>query len=445
LRQTILRAIAIAAFASFAFSMTSYSFVAAQNVTGTAPADNVTAAGNATSLDNATSADNQTGGTTTTANDTEVNTFYARGQIASVISDQSVGDNASAAPEILGGRWKIDVIDGEVLLAEINMTMSKPDGSDFHTMLIDNFTAGGEANTTTANATDAGNTTTSSGNETTQRFLQTITGGNETESAINSTAPGNATGGGNMTAPAQNVTTGNETATAQAISLSQNGTFEISGTATIYMNGNPQWENVPVTIESSGRVITINVDHEMTENHFKGMPIYGFVTALIADVGGSKESVLPPIEAETPAAPAPTGPMPTEPGNGIGPPGNGSAPAGNATGNQTAPAPAADQGGGGAVEVSITSGSSSKTDDAYDPNPVQAKVGDTVTWTNDDSTPHTVTSGSNGQPDGTFDSSPNLNPLMAPAQTFEHTFEEAGEFPYYCAIHPNMAGTVSIS
>lgn len=120
-----------------------------------------------------------------------------------------------------------------------------------------------------------------------------------------------------------------------------------------------------------------------------------------------------------------------------------------AVGNQTAaPGPAAsptEGGDGGTIEVSITSGSSSKTDDAYDPNPVQASVGDTVVWTNDDTTPHSVTSGSNGQSDGNFDSSPSLNPLMAPGDTFEHTFEEAGEFPYYCALHPNMAGTVSVS
>ena len=109
------------------------------------------------------------------------------------------------------------------------------------------------------------------------------------------------------------------------------------------------------------------------------------------------------------------------------------------------PDPAANQSGGSTIEASITPGSTSRTQDAYDPNPVQASVGDTVRWTNDDTTPHTVTSGTGGQPDGNFDSSPNLNPLMAPGQTFEHTFNEAGEFPYYCALHPNMVGTVSVS
>jgi hypothetical protein len=47
-------------------------------------------------------------------------------------------------------------------------------------------------------------------------------------------------------------------------------------------------------------------------------------------------------------------------------------------------------------------------------------------------------------PDGEFDSSPNFNPLLNPGQTFSHTFEEAGEYLYFCALHPNMAGTVVV-
>src|SRR5918999_923427 len=49
--------------------------------------------------------------------------------------------------------------------------------------------------------------------------------------------------------------------------------------------------------------------------------------------------------------------------------------------------------GGGPTGVSIVSGSSSLTTDAYSPNPVQVSTGATVTWTNDDSQPHTATSG----------------------------------------------------
>jgi plastocyanin len=96
------------------------------------------------------------------------------------------------------------------------------------------------------------------------------------------------------------------------------------------------------------------------------------------------------------------------------------------------------------AHVSVVPGSSSLTTDAFQPNPVEVNVGETVVWTNDDSTVHTVTSGSAGMPDGKFDSSPNFNPLLNPGQTFSHTFEEAGEYPYFCALHPNMAGTVVV-
>lgn len=98
------------------------------------------------------------------------------------------------------------------------------------------------------------------------------------------------------------------------------------------------------------------------------------------------------------------------------------------------------------VTVDITVGSSSKTTDAFEPNPININIGDTVTWTNKDPPNfHTVTSGSNATPDGKFNSSPNNNPLLGPQQKFSHTFEEAGTFPYYCTLHPNMVGTVVVA
>jgi plastocyanin len=109
--------------------------------------------------------------------------------------------------------------------------------------------------------------------------------------------------------------------------------------------------------------------------------------------------------------------------------------AGGATGTT-----GANGGGATATGVSIVTGSSSLTTDAYQPNPVQISTGATVTWTNDDSQPHTATSGENATPDQRFDSG-----IMAPAATFEHTFTEAGEYPYFCLLHPNMVGTVSVS
>jgi plastocyanin len=115
---------------------------------------------------------------------------------------------------------------------------------------------------------------------------------------------------------------------------------------------------------------------------------------------------------------------------------NGTDTGGNATGTTGATG----DGDGTTTGVSIVLSSSELTDTAYQPNPAQVNVGDTVIWTNDDSTTHTVTSGENGQPDGLFDST-----IMLPQQTFQHTFTEgAGEYPYFCVLHPNMVGTVSV-
>jgi plastocyanin len=58
-----------------------------------------------------------------------------------------------------------------------------------------------------------------------------------------------------------------------------------------------------------------------------------------------------------------------------------------------------------------------------------------VTWVNDDSGRHTVTS-----KDGAFDSG-----MMGKGQSFSYTFDKAGEYQYFCQPHPNMAGTVVVT
>jgi plastocyanin len=71
---------------------------------------------------------------------------------------------------------------------------------------------------------------------------------------------------------------------------------------------------------------------------------------------------------------------------------------------------------------------------AFDPNQITAKLGDKVSWKNDDSTTHTVTAG-----DGSFDSG-----NLAPDKTYAFTFDKAGTFKYHCAIHSRMSGTVVV-
>ena len=99
------------------------------------------------------------------------------------------------------------------------------------------------------------------------------------------------------------------------------------------------------------------------------------------------------------------------------------------------------------VPATIVPGASTLTDTAYSPNPIQATVGQTVVWTNDDSAFHTVTSGTVGAPDAgkEFDSGlAGPTALTAKGKTFEHKFDAAGEFPYHCTLHPAMVGTVIV-
>ncbi len=96
------------------------------------------------------------------------------------------------------------------------------------------------------------------------------------------------------------------------------------------------------------------------------------------------------------------------------------------SGEPAATTAGADQDAGGELEITIEN---------FDFSGVEsAAVGDTVTVTNEDGVAHTWTA-----VDGEFDSG-----TVAEGETFEFTFEEAGEFEYFCAIHPQMEGTITV-
>ena len=98
-------------------------------------------------------------------------------------------------------------------------------------------------------------------------------------------------------------------------------------------------------------------------------------------------------------------------------------------GDSSSDTTAADDGGGEASGTEVTI-----ADFAFDPGDLTVSVGDTVTWTNDDGTEHTVTSD-----DDAFDSGD-----ISGGDTFEQTFDEAGEFAYHCSIHSQMSGTITV-
>jgi plastocyanin len=60
---------------------------------------------------------------------------------------------------------------------------------------------------------------------------------------------------------------------------------------------------------------------------------------------------------------------------------------------------------------------------------------------NKDTIPHTVTSGSNGKPDGKFDTS-----IINAGETADVKLDKvkAGEVDYFCSIHPYMTGKMTV-
>lgn len=70
------------------------------------------------------------------------------------------------------------------------------------------------------------------------------------------------------------------------------------------------------------------------------------------------------------------------------------------------------------------------------PANLEVKVGTTVTWTNYDRAPHTVTFN-----DSSLKSSGTLNQ----GDTFSYTFTKAGVYSYYCDLHESMVGQVTVT
>ena len=60
-------------------------------------------------------------------------------------------------------------------------------------------------------------------------------------------------------------------------------------------------------------------------------------------------------------------------------------------------------------------------------------------FSNSDSVPHTVTSGSLTEPARDFDSG-----LLATGDTFEVSFDEAGSYELFCVLHPAMTATIDV-
>jgi plastocyanin len=69
----------------------------------------------------------------------------------------------------------------------------------------------------------------------------------------------------------------------------------------------------------------------------------------------------------------------------------------------------------------------------FAPAELTVKVGTTVTWTNHDDIPHTIVSA------GKFRSK-----TLDTDNSFSFTFTAAGDYKYFCSLHPHMTGTIKV-
>ncbi len=152
----------------------------------------------------------------------------------------------------------------------------------------------------------------------------------------------------------------------------------------------------------------------------------------------SQQGTTPPPGAEAPSAaqePSSGQPAPDPGSSALDP--DASAPGSTAPADAATKPPAYDRKHNRKGGRKATAASSIKVkiaDFKYHPNPVNVGVGDTVTWTNEDSEPHTATANNASFDTGTLDQ----------GESGSHTFNKAGTFKYTCTIHPDMKASVVV-
>ena len=112
-----------------------------------------------------------------------------------------------------------------------------------------------------------------------------------------------------------------------------------------------------------------------------------------------------------------------------------------ASGNQTNQTSTA---AGPSVTLNILEGASVQGNPAYDPDPLSVTAGDVVEVSNQDTVPHTATSGSGPEdPESGSQFDTSIIDAGATAQ-IDTASLEAGDHPFYCSVHPYMLGSMKV-
>ncbi|WP_369368034.1 cupredoxin family copper-binding protein [Streptomyces sp. CG4] len=91
----------------------------------------------------------------------------------------------------------------------------------------------------------------------------------------------------------------------------------------------------------------------------------------------------------------------------------------------------------GAADAPVASDTVAIKNFAFSPATLKVKAGTTVTWTNQDTDAHTVTSAGSG--------GPLHSPALATHATYSYQFTKPGTYTYLCTIHPFMTAKVEVT
>jgi len=172
----------------------------------------------------------QTQGSNNTANSsstaaTNIETLRAKGQISSLASDVLAGRPSANSSEmwVLGGDWEFGVAKGNLTNLAVDITMSKIDGTGTHHHTIES--------------------------------LRNVSG---------------------AVSPSRS----------ELIALTNGNYTDFKGIADITTNGEIKWKDVSITVHlANGNIINFNIDPSKTEDHFKGLPVFGTVESIIDQDG----------------------------------------------------------------------------------------------------------------------------------------------------------------
>jgi plastocyanin len=123
------------------------------------------------------------------------------------------------------------------------------------------------------------------------------------------------------------------------------------------------------------------------------------------------------------------------------------------TTTETTPTTTTEGGGGGAnapeagVTINIAMGASVQGSPDYNPDTAEVPVNEKVVWVNQDTSPHTATSGTGAEdPDsGTVFDTSIINGGESSAPQELKGVKEGDEVPYYCAVHPYMTSKLTVT